>query len=140
MSFVESIKHVYTNYVTFKGRATRSEYWWFALFYFLVSLVLNIIDSAANLHIGSSKSTFTINDQVYTFAAGPGLLTTIFALATLLPIIAVSIRRLHDAGFSGWFLLLGIVLSPLCGAGVILLLVLHLMPSKEDNKYGPKPA
>ncbi|MBS1170992.1 MAG: Integral rane protein [Burkholderiaceae bacterium] len=86
MTFTESIKTCFSKYANFKGRASRSEYWWFALFIFLVGLILSII----NRNIAN-----------------------VFYLGTLLPSIAVATRRLHDTNRSGWLQL--IVLIPVIG-------------------------
>ncbi len=79
MTFGESISTCFKKYATFDGRATRSEYWWFFLFTFLVSVALSIASEA---------------------------LSGIFSLGVLLPSLAVGVRRLHDIDKSGWFLLL----------------------------------
>ena len=81
MTFVESIKHCLKQYATFSGRASRSEFWWFVLFQLLV----------------------TAGGQLISQVLG-GLLS----LALLLPILAVTARRLHDIGKSGWLQLLAI--------------------------------
>ena len=82
MTFGESISTCFRKYVAFGGRATRSEYWWFVLFTFLVSLVASFVSQA---------------------------LSSLFSLAVLLPSIAVGVRRLHDTDRSGWFLLLWLI-------------------------------
>jgi uncharacterized membrane protein YhaH (DUF805 family) len=79
MTFGESISTCFKKYATFDGRATRSEYWWFVLFTFLVSAALGIVSET---------------------------LSGVFSLGVLLPSIAVGVRRLHDIDKSGWFLLL----------------------------------
>lgn len=86
MTFQESIKVCFNKYVDFSGRASRSEYWWFVLFVFLVQLGLGLFSN---------------------------WLALIFLLATLLPQIAAATRRLHDTGRSGWWQLIGLV--PLIG-------------------------
>ncbi len=78
MTFGESISTCFKKYATFDGRATRSEYWWFFLFTFLVSVALGIVSE---------------------------MLSGLFTLAVLLPSLAVGARRLHDIDKSGWFLL-----------------------------------
>lgn len=80
MTFQESIKVCFAKYADFTGRAIRSEYWWFALFTLLVSLVLSRVISEA--------------------------LAGLFNLAVLLPSLAVGARRLHDTGRTGWWQLL----------------------------------
>ena len=100
-------------YVNFSGRAMRSEYWWYVLFVVIVAVVLAIID---NLVIGAS------------------LLGSIWSLATLLPSLGVSVRRLHDLDKSGWWLLLGFI--PLIGA--LVLLYWFCQPGTPgDNRFGP---
>ena len=82
MNFQQSIKLCFSKYADFNGRASRPEYWWFALFIFLASAVLSMVSN---------------------------LLPGIFAVATLLPSLAVAVRRLHDTERSGWWLLVGLV-------------------------------
>jgi len=82
MTFGESISVCFKKYVGFDGRAARSEFWWFALFTFLVSLALGIVSQS---------------------------LSSLFSLAVLLPSLAVGSRRLHDTDRSAWFLLLWLV-------------------------------
>lgn len=112
---------VLKKYAVFSGRARRKEYWMFALFNLLISIGLMIVDGVT----GS-----------FSAATGYGLLSGLYALAVLIPNIAVSVRRLHDTGRSGWWLLL--ILVPLIG--VIVLLVFMVLDSKEGaNEYGENP-
>ncbi len=139
MSFSNSVKHVFTNYATFRGRASRSEFWWFQLFVMIVGLILVVVDSATGLTVGASSEEYLIGDTVIpVVSSGVGVLSTIFSLAILIPSLAVGVRRLHDSDKSGWLLLLGYVLICACGIGLILLIVLYLLKSTPgDNKYGP---
>jgi uncharacterized membrane protein YhaH (DUF805 family) len=108
-------------YADFSGRARRREYWFFVLFNIIISVVLTVCDVALG---------------TYSAAASIGILTGIYTLAVLIPGIAVSVRRLHDTGRSGWWLL--IVLVPLIGA--IVLLIFMLIDSQPgQNAYGPSP-
>ena len=110
MTFVESIKHCLTQYATFSGRASRSEFWWFVLFQLLV----------------------TAGGQIISQVLG-GLLS----LALLLPILAVTARRLHDIGKSGWMMLIGLI--PVLGW--LLVLYWYVQPSAEGaNDYGETQA
>lgn len=112
---------VLKKYATFTGRAQRAEYWFFVLFYILIFIGLTLIDSV----------TGTLNPWY-----GFGLLGGLFALAMLIPSIAVGVRRLHDTGRSGWWML--IMFIPLVGA--IILLVFYVLDSAPgDNAYGPNP-
>ena len=110
MNFVDAVKTCFTKYVGFEGRATRSEYWWWVLFLFAVSIVLALL----NL----------------------GLVGNLFSLATLLPSVAVGARRLHDIGKSGWWQLIGLI--PLIGW--LVLIYWAVQPSEGENAFGPAPA
>lgn len=139
MSIGASVKHVLSNYATFRGRASRSEFWYFYLFVIIVSAILSVIDSAAGLRVGASSEEIVINGTAIPFvSAGVGVLSTIFAIAMLIPFLAVGVRRLHDSDKSGWLLLLGYVLICACGIGLILLVVLWVLKGTPgDNRYGP---
>ena len=122
MSFKESIVNVFQNYANFSGRARRSEYWYFTLFIFLVSAVLS----------GLNAAVFGTDAQMTIFT----VIQSLFALATLIPSIAVTVRRLHDIGKSGWFYFL--ILIPVVGS--IILLVWECKDSEPGtNVYGPNP-
>ncbi|HET8692319.1 MAG TPA: DUF805 domain-containing protein [Steroidobacteraceae bacterium] len=108
-------------YAVFTGRSRRSEYWYFVLFYFLICIVLAIVDTM----------TGTMSAQY-----GMGVLGSLFALAMVIPSIAVGVRRLHDIGKSGWWLLVGFI--PL--VGLIVLIVWACRDSQPGtNAYGPNP-
>jgi uncharacterized membrane protein YhaH (DUF805 family) len=114
VSFADAVRSALTNYVTFSGRARRSEYWWFVLFAGIAMVVALVIDGA-------------LGTQVVTVAA---------ALALFLPGLGVSIRRLHDTGRSSGSLF--IVLFPM--VGLIGLIVFHVMDGDPNvNEYGPSP-
>jgi uncharacterized membrane protein YhaH (DUF805 family) len=111
---------VLKKYATFSGRARRKELWMFTLFSFIISMVLNIVDSA----IGTSSNF------------GSGLLAGIYSLAVLLPTLAVGARRLHDTNRSAaWLFLIFFVVI-----GWIILLVFYVQEGNAgDNQYGPDP-
>jgi len=114
VSFTEAISDAFSKYVTFSGRSSRPAYWWFYLFNILALVAALLIDYA----LGTS-----------------GIIYALAALALLLPNLAVAVRRLHDAGHSGWWLLIAIV--PLIGA--IVLLVFTLQGSEPPNQWGAGP-
>ncbi len=117
------------NYALFRGRATRSEYWFFVLFNLIFAIVAMIIDNI----IGSKITMNTINGAQ---ALPYGYIYILYALAAFIPGLAVLVRRLHDVGKSGWFFF--IVLIPI--AGWIWMLVLLVTDSDpKDNKYGVNP-
>lgn len=114
MSFADAIRSVFSKYATFTGRARRSEFWWFVLFSAIVNTVASVLDAAI----------------------GNKLIEILVALALLLPSLAVTVRRLHDTGRSGWWIL--IVLIPL--VGLIVLLAFELQDSQpQSNDHGPSP-
>jgi uncharacterized membrane protein YhaH (DUF805 family) len=118
VTFGQAIQSGFRNFATWQGRATRSEYWWWTLFSFLVSLPFSIaaqVSSPAASSFGSSADAFGPADWL-------GLLVS---LALLLPSIAVLIRRLHDTDRSGGWFWFGLV--PFFGA--IVLFVFTLLPS-----------
>ena len=108
-------------YAEFGGRARRKEYWFFFLFNFLISLGLAIID----------HRTGTYDPQW-----GVGFLGRLYALCVILPSLAVAVRRLHDTGRSGWWMLLLFV--PVAGP-VVILVFLVLDGDPGANAYGPDP-
>ncbi len=105
---------VLKKYVVFGGRARRREYWYFMLFNIIFSGVLSLIDNMLGIYV----------------------LSGLYSLAVLLPEIGVGVRRLHDTGRSGWWLLIGLI--PLIGA--IILIIYFVSDSQEGtNQYGPSP-
>lgn len=112
---------VLKKYAVFEGRARRKEYWFFVLFNILISIGLTIIDSATGM---------------FDAQAGMGLLSGIYALAVLVPSIAVGVRRLHDTNRSGWWLLISFI--PIIGT-IVLIVFLATDSKPETNQYGPNP-
>ena len=130
MNFQETVKSCFSKYTEFKGRAPRSEYWYWTLFVTIVTLVSMLLD-------GILGTNFTIDDGLGgEISSGYGYIYLAAALALMLPGFAVTVRRLHDTGRSGWFFLL--LLIPLVGA-IILLVWFCTTGSSEDNQYGPNP-
>lgn len=108
-------------YADFSGRARRKEYWMFVLFNIIFAFVLGFIDGLTG---------------VYDAQTGYGVLGGLYILAVLIPSLAVTVRRLHDVGKSGWMYF--IILIPFIGA--IWLLVLMLTDGNSGvNEYGPNP-
>ena len=120
MGFGDAIKSVLSKYVTFTGRAPRSEYWFWVLFVFIISIAASILDMA-----------------VFPWSnIGSGPLSLILTLGLLLPNIAVGIRRLHDIDRTGWWLL--ICLIPLIGI-IVLLVWACTRGTLGPNRFGPDP-
>lgn len=125
MTFTESISTCFSKYVDFTGRASRSEFWWWTLFNFIVACVLSFIFTP--IFGGSHGSSQFLGS----------LPTMIWGLIMLLPSLAVFCRRMHDTGRSGWWYFIGFI--PLVGA--IVLLVFECQPSQPmPNRYGNVPA
>ena len=108
VGFLEAVKMFFTRYTDFRGRSRRSEYWWVCLFSSIVGGIIGTI----------------IPDFAW-----------IWTLIILVPTLALYVRRLHDAGKSGWFYLW--ILLPL--AGTIIILIQFLKDSAPDNQWGPNP-
>lgn len=112
---------VLKKYAVFSGRARRKEYWMFFLFNLIITVVLALIDGL----------TGTLSSQ-----SGLGLLSGLYSLAVLIPSIAVTVRRLHDTGRSGWWILIGLI--PIIGT-IVLLIFMVLDSQPSENQYGPNP-
>jgi uncharacterized membrane protein YhaH (DUF805 family) len=158
MGFGQAITHVLRNYVNFRGRATRSEFWWFFLLTFIVYVALFIMSS-----VGIASSA---DPQLWGLLAQVGSTgTLVWFLATIIPVSAVWFRRLHDSNKSGWWYVLtimsgfggfifvvlsalqnqvtfmvGMVLGIASGIGGIVLLIFALLSSTSGpNRYGEEP-
>lgn len=118
MNFFEAISAGFRNYVNFSGRAIRSEYWYWTLFIILISIVTSVIDIVV---LGATQFS---------------PLTTVVSLATLLPSLGVSIRRLHDLDRTGWWILLALI--PLVGA-IILIIWACTRGTVGPNRFGLDP-
>ena len=113
MNMKEAVISVFTNWNNFSGRACRSEFWYFCLALFLVSFIISIIEIATEI-LG---------------------LNIIVFLLILVPSISVTARRLQDRGLSGWWQLLYLTI-----VGVLVIIVLNILPAKEDeNNWGRNP-
>ncbi len=140
MSFGNAVRTCFRKYVDFSGRAGRSEFWWFVLFVTLVGIVVWVLDNLLGLTYTSVDSTYVISGVDYSqYATSFGWLYTIWALATLLPTLAVGARRLHDRSASGWW---QVLLFCCTGIGFLVLTFVWWIRESQpgDNQYGPPPA
>lgn len=158
MGFIEAVKRAFKNYVNFRGRTSRSEFWWFFLFVVAVSVALYIISE-----VGIATSA---DPQLWNTVAQVGtIMNLVWFLATILPVSAIWFRRLHDSNKSGWWYVLtvasgigGFVLFALsalqnqilfsAGMGLVIvsgisgiaLLIFALLPGTPGpNRYGESP-
>ena len=126
MGIGEAVKSFWSNYLKFKGRSRRSEYWWIQLFLVLTNLAVAAIDLAL---MDGDVDRFIAN-------GGGGNVGLIWILVTIVPALAVLVRRLHDTGKTGWWALIGFV--PLVG-GIVLLVFTVLDSDAGENKFGVSP-
>ncbi|MFO1243005.1 MAG: DUF805 domain-containing protein [Rickettsiales bacterium] len=123
MGFVEAVKSCFINYVTFSGRASRSEFWYFYLFGILLGIVTGILDVMI-------MPTPEPGMQPHN-----GPINALASLATLLPSLAVTSRRLHDTNRSFWWILIAFTII-----GLIPLLIWYCTRgTKGDNRFGADP-
>lgn len=122
--FLDTIKN---RYAKFDGRATRSEYWYFILFYFILALIVTLVDVLViNPMLGLTLEQ----------AQQGGILQIIVGLGLLIPTLALTIRRLHDIGKSGWWFLIALI--PIIGA--LVLIYFYVQDSQVgSNLYGENP-
>jgi uncharacterized membrane protein YhaH (DUF805 family) len=120
MNFIEAVSSGLQNYVNFSGRAIRSEYWYWVLFVIILCGVFGAIDEW--LYPGFQMGPFSwVNLAV--------------VLASILPSLAVSVRRLHDIDRTGWWILIGVT-----GIGTIVLIYWAcLRGTLGPNRFGPDP-
>jgi uncharacterized membrane protein YhaH (DUF805 family) len=109
------------NYAVFSGRSRRSEYWYFAVFYLIFYAVAAMMDVMAG---------------TFDRASGIGAFTGVLTLAFLIPSLSVTVRRLHDTGRTGWWLLIAFV--PVVGA-IVLLVFLAQDSEAGGNRFGANP-
>jgi uncharacterized membrane protein YhaH (DUF805 family) len=126
MDFGESVKSFWSNYSKFNGRSRRSEYWWIQLLLVLTNLAAAAIDLAL---MDGDVDRFIAN-------GGGGIVGLVWILVTIVPALAVLVRRLHDSGKTGWWALIGFV--PLIG-GIVLLVFTVLDSDAGKNKFGENP-
>ncbi|MCF8522729.1 MAG: DUF805 domain-containing protein [Pontimonas sp.] len=126
MGFATAVKSFWSNYTNFSGRARRSEYWFIQLFLVLTNLAVAAIDLAL---MNGDFERFIAN-------GGGGIVGLIWILATIVPAVAVLVRRLHDTSRSGWWALIGLL--PIVG-GIILLVFTVQDSDSGENTYGASP-
>ena len=112
MGFGDAVKHCFSNYVNFNGRAGKNEFWYFFALVVGVNVLFNALSQAASII---------------------GLIGTLWSLGTLLPFLAVGARRLHDVGKTGW-----LQLTWLCApVGLIVMIIFGIKDGDAaSNQYG----
>jgi uncharacterized membrane protein YhaH (DUF805 family) len=125
MSFVEVITSGFKRYVDFQGRSSRSEYWWWFLFSFVISFVFGLVQVLIEAGAGGPNAASGIVSA----------LSSLVSLALFLPSLAVALRRLHDTNRSGWWYLIAFTII-----GIIPLLIWFCTRGTiGENRFGPDP-
>ena len=120
---INATKEMFQKYAVFKGRTSRAGFWWAVLGYVILSVIVSII---AGLIMGTPSTT----DPNSMSAMNP--IYSIWVLATIIPCLALEVRRLHDINKSGWWIFISLV--PFVGS--IILLVFYCLPAvNEGNNY-----
>lgn len=119
VSFSQAVRMAFDSYCRFQGRSSRSEYWWWVLFVAILSFCIGIIEGILGFSMTAVQAT-----------------SGILSLVLLLPGLGLSVRRLHDIGKSGWWILLGLI--PVVGA-IVLIIWFAQNSQMQDNQYGPVP-
>ena len=127
------LKVMRDNYANFSGRARRKEYWMFTLFFFLITVVIYFLLALLAFFMTGDLINL-MNTEWFPVVFGFSII--IYFLIHLVPSIAVTVRRLHDTGKSGWLYLLTFI--PYIG-GLIIFIFTVIEGDKGDNKYGPDP-
>lgn len=143
MTFLGAIRSVFGKYATFSGRASRSEFWWWMLFEWLTRTLLGVVYTVTLLALLLPVSLAGANRQpgwesaVYGAIFNPAyFLLLAWSLSIVIPSLAVMVRRFHDTGRSGWFVVLTFI--PL--VGTILMIVFLVEESRpEANAWGEPP-
>lgn len=129
VTFGEAVRRAFSSYCKFYGRASRSEYWWFFLFNFIICMTLMIGHLISNPYIGMSGTNSS------SFDAFTALYYT-WCLIVMLPGLGLSWRRLHDIGKGGGWYFIGLI--PIVG-GIILIVWFCKDSEPIDNRFGPVP-
>jgi uncharacterized membrane protein YhaH (DUF805 family) len=136
VSFPDAVKMFFSRYVDFQGRSTRAEYWWVYLFNLIIFAVWAVLFFALG---GMNMRTEEISPIGFILIA----LIAIYALAIIIPGIALFVRRLHDINQTGW-IYLGLIVAnfvPVLNfiAGIAMIVIACIPGTKGSNKYGPDP-
>lgn len=117
VNFKDSLPLFFKNYVNFQERSSRGAFWWLVLWMLILGFAIGLVEAMLMPGLGPTDT---------------GPLSSLFNLATLLPGIAITVRRLHDIGKSGWWILLTLTII-----GIVLLIYWYCQPGQRaDNTYG----
>ena len=132
LSFKEAIRIcLIEKYATFSGRARLSEFWWFAFFIYIFKILEQIL--MAYLKNFPINSLYGVQKWIVFSIV---ILLILTELVLFIPSVCAGVRRMHDIGHTGWWLLLGLI--PIVG-WIIILIFLQIPSMQGENKYGPYP-
>ncbi|MDN4477829.1 DUF805 domain-containing protein [Demequina lignilytica] len=141
MGFMEAVRGCLRRYATFRGRARRSEMWWFVLYGVLLAIPANIAflllwSAAFEGSITGPAEDPAINPTAVSWGAFTAAIGVLLAYALLytVPALAVQSRRLHDMGQPAWWLLLHLI-----GLGIVVLIMCAMRGQTGSNRHGPDP-
>jgi uncharacterized membrane protein YhaH (DUF805 family) len=131
LGFIEAVVRALRQFSRFSGRASVAEYWWFALFIVLLWAALYFMVSV----VSSAGSSGGVGQTIGALLLGMSLVVLVAVLALLVPVVAITVRRLHDTGRTGWWALL----LPVPLLAVVVYFFCLLPGSIGANKYGEEP-
>lgn len=141
MGFMDAVRTCLRRYATFRGRARRSELWWFVLYGLLLAIPMNIAfvllwTAAFEGSISGPAEDPAINPTAVSWGAFTAAMGVLLAYVTAysIPALAAQSRRLHDIGQPAWWLLLHVV-----GLGFVVLIMCALRGQTGSNRHGPDP-
>jgi uncharacterized membrane protein YhaH (DUF805 family) len=133
------LRAITSRYADFRGRARRKEFWSFACLYVVLVVAATIAGLVADTLLDNLHQVQAGGGADSSFKGEPWITLTVWvvlALASVVPILSLTVRRIHDIGLPGWFVLLGFVPS----IGNLIMIVFTLVPSqRHDNRWGPVP-
>lgn len=141
MGFGQAISSGFSKFFVWRGRASRSEFWWWILFSILALIVALIIDQAFGFKIYSVSTDYTgAGAETLVTYGKVGIVYPVVAIILFFPTLAVTVRRLHDTNHSGWWWWLQL-LNFLCAIGTIILVLAFYIRESDpvENRYGPPP-
>lgn len=131
-SFTDAVKLFFTRYFDFRGRSRRKEYWYPVLFNTLVYMALNIL-SIIFIVLAARSNSGNVFAAISLILS---IVVLIYAIAIIIPSIAVQVRRLHDIGKSGWYILVSVI--PIIG-GIMMFIWMVTDSEPSENEWGPCP-
>ena len=132
-SMIAAYKEMFKNYANFKGRSRRRDYWYASLANFLIFMIAYAFFAPAILDMQNTGEPTTLSAMLMGVSS---VAIVIYSIAIIIPGLALTVRRLHDTGKSGWFLFLGLI--PYIG-GIVLFVFMVSNSQTGENKYGPNP-